>query len=564
MKTLLSLQEFISQQKNIILFVGCGIFAIQALVFISSFGINFTQYGDDWLIPKSADMITSEYIWNNLLNEIDSHIAIFPKLLILISYFIDNLNFVHLMYIGWAILAISLVYHFKIIQSIDKRLTWIILPVAALVFSPLQHFALVSAYVGLQWELTMLGIVVSVYYLNKKPYNKKSFLLAIFSSLVASYTLISGLISWVIGVISISKKIKKMIVWLSIAAAVIFSYTFFAKSIESTSNFSNLMSIDGLTYFLTFVSIPFRLKFPELNLLAGIGTTILLICLISYFLKNKKQNSNVQPYIQFTVAGFLISIMHLIGRFGDVETKAWLFGHSTYYAVIANLPQIALMALLSILVLKFWSSRKKLAMVLLLIIILQVIFIIPGYYLGWQWGDEYFQKNSEKYSCFSQSPKNVFLCNEIFDSKLQLVHNAKYLLEHNLSIFTNNEFNSDYIFTASEINKQWNDNVNSQKGVGYIETVNDMPVSNNETVTISTDHVNVRGVINQEAYEFESIILLKNGKPFAKFDAISNEPVIMWEFTFLTGYVDGCEEITINGITGDTNVTIDKSIIICK
>jgi len=39
-------------------------------------------------------------------------------------------------------------------------------------------------------------------------------------------------------------------------AAVIFSYTFFAKSIESTSNFSNLMSIDGLTYFLTFVSIP--------------------------------------------------------------------------------------------------------------------------------------------------------------------------------------------------------------------------------------------------------------------------------------------------------------------
>ena len=564
MKTLLSLQEFISQQKNIILFVGCGIFAIQALVFISSFGINFTQYGDDWLIPKSADMITNEYIWNNLLNEIDSHISVFPKLLILISYFIDNLNFVHLMYIGWAILAISLVYHFKIIQSIDKRLTWIILPVAAFVFSPLQHFALVSAYVGLQWELTMLGIVASIYYLNKKSYNKKSFLFAIFSSLLASYSLISGIISWAIGIISISKKIKKIIAWSSIAAAVIFSYTFFAKSIESTSNFSNLMSIDGLTYFLTFVSIPFRLKFPELNLLAGIGTTILLICLISYFLKNKKQISNVQPYIQFTVAGFLISIMHLIGRFGDVETKAWLFGHSTYYAVIANLPQIALMALLSILVLKFWPSRKKLATVLLLIIILQVIFIIPGYYLGWQWGDEYFQKNSEKYSCFSQSPKNVFLCNEVFDSKSQIIHNANYLLEHNLSIFTNNEFNSDYIFTASEINKQWNDNVNSQKGVGYIETVNDMPVSNNETVIISTDHVNVRGIINQEAYEFESIILLKNGKPFAKFDALSNEPVIMWEFTFLTGYVDGCEEITIIGITGDTNVTIDKSIIICK
>ena len=37
-----------------------------------------------------------------------------------------------------------------------------------------------------------------------------------------------------------------------------------------------------------------------------------------------------------------------------------------------------------------------------------------------------------------------------------------------------------------------------------------MPVSNNETVIISTDHVNVRGIINQEAYEFESIILLKN------------------------------------------------------
>ena len=83
-------------------------------------------------------------------------------------------------------------------------------------------------------------------------------------------------------------------------------------------------------------------------------------------------------------------------------------------------------------------------------------------------------------------------------------------------------------------------------------------------VCADNDVPEVCGVINQEAYEFESIILLKNDKPFAKFDALSNEPVIMWEFTFLTGYVDGCEEITINGITGDTNVTIDKSIIICK
>ena len=559
-----SLQEFAKKRKNTILFVGCAIFAIQALVFISSFGINFTQYGDGWLIPASDDISTNEHIWDNLPSEMDSHISIFPKLLILISYYIDNLNFVHLMYIGWGILAISLVYHFKIIQSIDERLTWIILPVSALVFSPLQHFALVSAYVGLQWEFTMLGIVISVYYLNKKPYNKKSFLFAILSSLVASYSLISGIISWVIGTISIASKIKKIAIWISVAAAVIFSYTFFAKSIGSTSNFSNLTNVDGLTYFLTFVSIPFRLKFPELNLLAGIGTTILLVCLICYFVKNKKQISDARPYIQFTVAGFLISIMHLVGRIGDVESKAWLFGHSTYYAVIANLPQIALMALLSILVLKFWPNRKKLATIFLLIIILQVIFIIPGYHLGWKWGDEYYQKNSEKYSCFSESPKNIILCNEIFDSNSLIVHNAKYMLEHNLGIFTHNEFNSDYIFTPSEISKQWYDNSNSQDGIGDIQTVNDMPVSNNETITISKDYVNVRGVINQEAYEFESIILLKNGEPFAKFDALSNELVTTWEFTFLTGYVDGCEEITVNGLTGDTNVGIGKSVIICK
>ena len=124
--------------------------------------------------------------------------------------------------------------------------------------------------------------------------------------------------------------------------------------------------------------------------------------------------------------------------------------------------------------------------------------------------------------------------------------------------------NSDYIFTPSEISKQWYDNSNSQDGIGDIQTVNDMPVSNNETITISKDYVNVRGVINQEAYEFESIILLKNGEPFAKFDALSNELVTTWEFTFLTGYVDGCEEITVNGLTGDTNVGIGKSVIICK
>ena len=104
-------------------------------------------------------------------------------------------------------------------------------------------------------------------------------------------------------------------------------------------------------------------------------------------------------------------------------------------------------------VLKFWQTKRKIAILFLLIIALQIILLSPGYYLGWQWGDEYFQKNSEKYSCFSPSPKNTTLCNELFNSNPALIHSTNHLLEKQLSIFTKNEFNQNYFYDFNDTDR---------------------------------------------------------------------------------------------------------------
>ena len=559
-----SILKLINDQKKLILLIGCGFFAIQALLFILNFGINFIQFGDAWLIPTSSEILIDDYISDTFFNEIDPHLALFPKLLILLSYLFDNLNFVHLMILGWIFLVICLFFHFKILQNIDERLTWMIIPIAAFVFSPLQHFALVWAFGGLQWELAVLGIVMSTYFLNKKPFKNKFLIFSIFGSLLASYSLISGIASWITGLISFSKKSKIILIWIIIGTSVLISYLYTAKSLGSSqNNLDALLTTDGLTYVLTYFSIPFRLKIPELNLLAGIVTVVMLVCVIIYFFKkDRTEFSKITPYVQFTLITFFIAIMHAIGRLGDTELKSWLFGHTSYYAMISNLSQIALMVLLFLLVLKFWQTKRKIAILFLLIIVLQLFLLSPGYYLGWQWGDEYFQKNSEKYSCFSESPKNTPLCNELFNSSPSLIHSANYLLEKKLSIFTNNEFNQNYIYDLNEMNISWYDNI-TKMGVGEIDEVNNMSVSDVKFVQISENYVNVSGTLSQKIDKFEYILLLKDEKPFAKLNVDSNEPVLFWEFTFLSGYIEKCDEFTINGISNGNNVTIEENIIIC-
>lgn len=562
--TSLSIPKFSNNQKKLILLLGCGFFAIQALFFILNFGINFTQFGDAWLIPISSVILIDDYILDTFFNEIDPHLAFFPKILILLSYLFDNLNFIHLMILGWIFLVTCLFFHFKILQNIDERLTWMIIPVAAFVFSPLQHFAFVWAFGGLQWELTVLGIVMSIYFLNKKPFKKKFIVFSIFGSLLASYSLISGITSWIAGLISFSKKSKIILIWIIIGISVLISYAYAAKSIGSSqNNLDTLLTFDSLTYILTYFSIPFRLKIPELNLLAGIVTVVMLVCVIIYFFKkHRTEFPNIIPYVQFSLITFFIAIMHVIGRIGNIELKGWLFGHTSYYAMISNLSQIALMVLLFLLVLKFWQTKRKIAILFLLIIALQIILLSPGYYLGWQWGDEYFQKNSEKYSCFSPSPKNTTLCNELFNSNTALIHSTNYLLEKQLSIFKKNEFNQNYFYDFNEINASWKNNI-TKMGIGDINQVNNISVSDVKSIQISENYVIVNGTLSQELDKFESIILLKDKKPFAKFDIDSNEPTLFWEFTFLSGYIEKCDEFTINGISNGNNIAIEENITIC-
>ena len=383
-------------KQNIIIFSLVLFFALHFLYFTEVYMINFPYMYDTTsmriLINESEVLGENFTIMNyleNLLNDTNSRGIIFPKLVVLPNYLLNNFDSTNIFYLNFVILSLTLFTIFLMLRENSKKLYWTLIPISALIFSPLINNNYWN-YTILIWYLPALCIVASIYFLNKK-HNFKNITIILLLSIVSSYSIPLGLAIWTPGIIVMLKKYIRKNIWKQKIPIFYFSSMIVIGIIYYMGNISaqaiipldELFSIQTVSVFLTFIAVPFKLKYDILMITAGFASVLIAGFLVYYLGLVRKQFNEIFPWMLFFAVSITAAILMRIGRFDP-----YFEGNLPYYSPISEYFQIGIIILVAILIYEIKRDnllRNKKAMLFFLysIVIMQMIFLIPSYYNGW-------------------------------------------------------------------------------------------------------------------------------------------------------------------------------------
>jgi len=582
-------------KQNIIIFLLVLFFALHFLYFTEVYMINFPYMYDTTsmriLINESEVLGENFTIMNyleNLLNDTNSRGIIFPKLVVLPNYLLNNFDSTNIFYLNFVILSLTLFTIFLMLRENSKKLYWTLIPISALIFSPLINNNYWN-YTILIWYLPALCIVASIYFLNKK-HNFKNITIILLLSIVSSYSIPLGLAIWTPGIIVMLKKYIRKNIWKQKIPIFYFSSMIVIGIIYYMGNISaqiiipldELFSIQTVSVFLTFIAVPFKLKYDILMITTGFASVLIAGFLVYYLGLVRKQFNEIFPWMLFFAVSITAAILMRIGRFDP-----YFEGNLPYYSPISEYFQIGIIILVAILIYEIKRDnllRNKKAMLFFLysIIIMQMIFLIPSYYNGWWKGDYYYDQKTEYINCYSLNQDWSITCenvyNKSFDTK-ETYHEKfiiyNYLLKNNYNIFSNPDFNKNTIKELNDFDKKNYENTNIQKIEGHITRVNNFELS--EKYFLNEDQsLIISGIISiDNIKEIEVMYLMIDGKPFAKFDnfydsesttdtnQLTNE--IKWTFALLKSYLpEGCMQISFTGMKNNEPFVLNDETEVCN
>ncbi len=571
------------KSRKILVFSGVSIFAIQSLISIIFVSVNF-PISDDW-----PAVFAGLYYQQNDPNWVDAilsggneHFLYFYRLVMMGGFLLNSFNVQQFMFLNWGFLSITLGIFYFLLKKSDVRLTWLIIPLSAFVFSPKMVSTELIASIGLVWIGTFFFLVSIVGILSKQKLSKFWFALAICLSIMATFTSVLGLLSWIIGMLLLIQRFKEnrknLLVWIGISIIIFSLYAVNIEHEEEKRSIGEVMRFSGISWGLEYVSNPFSVKFLEVRVLIGVISIISLILISTYLLK--KQINSAYPWILFGIIGILSTILTDIGRFG-VRLPS-----ENYFIIMSTFTQIGLLGVVSILFFEIRKSNYKKKNIITIIYILfvtsQLVLLSSAYFVGSQYVSEWDRDKSDWLSCFDL-PSNLEMCHkwnvfgdplqsrESLESKLSIYN---YLIENKLSIFSDKGFFLDLEKNKSEYNNRLVDIVEGD-GIGKIELIN-KEENLNRQIIVNTPIIKISGWAIGDNGKIEEIYLLINDKFFLsnnefhpRFDlenqGISEGGNVAWEITFFSGYLEeGCHDLTIMGLTDNSKFQIGQKINFCK
>lgn len=580
-------KKFSEKNKNIIIFSFVAVFAIQTLFFTEVYTIN-TPFADDYDAAVLAHSIieNKKISYDELIfNQYIDHRPIFPRLVVIASLLFDSFHVKNALYFGFMLMLISIFLLYKLLKKIDRSLTWLLIPISAFFFSPLQHLLFVSPFAGLQWQFPLLGTIAAVYFMSKDKLNNKSIVVAFFFSIIATFSDIIGLIIFIIIIMSFyyvdKERIKYLLIWITLSSSVFFLYFKNLVISDNSLNFSYLFTIEGLSFILRFISVPFRLKYDYLVIPVGIISLLMFFGFSLYLILIKKKQISSLPWLQIGLMSFFSAVVTELGRIGSISIPQR--GDATHYTMISNLSHIAILVFASIILLDVIKNHKSnkykqiCSILFVIFVITQMVMLIPSYYLGWKLGNDYYDYEIKQHFCFIPSNYNPEFCKHLPSwppSKIVELYN--YLLEQKFAMFSNfdlSKYNKE-IFADLPIMQ----NANSKNAIGHIEKVNGMNVSKLKSIEINESVVMISGwILDPNKQKMDTVILLVDDEPFIKHDYfIPREDVFNeinhntdsyagWEIGFLAGFIEkDCYTIHIVGIKNNEVFRLDQEIELCK
>ena len=402
--------------KNSIIFVSVLFFALHSFYFIHAFSVN-TINGDEFnFLPFVKAFLQGDEFWKeDYFLQYDLHRLILPNTLILISVALTKWNTIYLLYVGWSLISISLIFLYLLLRQTSPKQSWLIIPISAILFSPIHYGTILWSLANNSYLLVLCGFIGSIYFLNNIQKTRYALIPAVLFASVAMLSSFIGLIIWFIGIFSLLdfKKIQKtpLFIWITVSVFLLSIYfgdytwqTIDEPMLNKSESYTiNLFETIMILFSQGFVNNVGLLKPVEFLL----GTFILAsIFICPIFLKLKKISFNqIMPWLQFAIIGLIFAF----GLFAMINySDNYVVVNSTVYSIYAMFPQIACLVLVGITLnyfIKTNSKRKKIIAKILLILILVAIssLILVSYYIGWWHGFQMFEERIQYQNCIINS-----------------------------------------------------------------------------------------------------------------------------------------------------------------
>jgi len=576
-----------NHQKKIILFA-TSFFALHTLYFIYSFGVNAPIIDGWYLVPFAEMIMNGEHFWEFHTFWINAaHGTVFPNLVVVASVLFSSWNFIYLMYFSWILISISVIVTYFILKNTFPNAIWLIIPISAILYSPIQYGILLWGTAGVAWFMDATFMFLSIYFLNKINANRYFIFPAIACGIIATFSTAPGIVIWFVGFYSIyfQTKWKKssLLIW-SICLIIIVTIFIFIFSADSTIkkviDLEKIISTYGVTNFLFYLSHGIVLKIDMFRAIAGAFILISIISPFLYYIYKKKMEPRFIPWIQLGLIGIFISVLTLMGRPGTFPSR---------YATMAAFDQIAALVIATIIAYFIYSKLSSVKKKRILIIIYVIIFSIfifslsTAYYFGWREGDQWESTNAEFLQCLL-NPIFEFKC--VSPSNFNL-HNTVYkyapiLQDLNLGPFYNESRIPTEIPLLNE--KKWENMRLTLTSNGNIENIR-FDVSNELDQDLQKyefidkfDLLQIYGwtIFENQKYEVESIYIIVDDEVHSKAvhgflrKDLQKYGLEERSFSGWQGIIDtkeiqiGCHDISIRIVSGNEYSELKSEKELCK
>jgi hypothetical protein len=583
----------LSTRTKILILLGVAFFAIHTLVFVSNYAMNF-PWGDDFTYMRfSYELFTfDEFPINQFLDASgDNHLSFSIKLITLPNLIFNSFDLINLYYLQWVLMSSTLFFIYLTIKNTNKKSLWTLIPISASLFCPIF---IVGYWVFATniWLFPALCISIIVYLFSRQKLSWPIFSIGMFLAIFSTFFNLIGTVVWITGLFFIRKNhnnkfynVKFIIPWIGgmlFSGFTILSFT----GTSSQISFSKLFSIDALGFFFAYLSTSYRFGVDNIILshVVGCATIIIVSYFLYYFFKSKNNfNSNIFPWFLLIFISIIAGIVITLGRV-DLGHD----GTQSFYKTISAFSQIGIIVLISIIMTNLNKNKLKTNYykfkigILLSIIILQMIFLIPSYYVGWEKAEHYYDQKLLNQNCYSLSHGNECLTASApgltapYERGVLDIFN--FWLENNYSFFSDKNFNKQNTNDMLEFQDFLNSSPTKIITSGKIEKLNNQKIIT-ETIDIENQFIKLEGwILDSESNTLDSIYLMIDSKPFLKYDdlyevdiqnrsdmLINEETATGWTITFLAGYIDeGCHTISILGKSGNSLFELYQDLLVCK
>jgi hypothetical protein len=236
--------------------------------YIRIYGVNVV-YWDQWGFVLLIDKFYNNNLsFNDFWAQNNEHRPVFARIIMLIAMYLTHYDNVAEMYISCVVVSLTLSILFMIyIQRFGFSLKSLVgfLPVSWLLFDFRQYDVILKGW-SIHIFLAVLGLILAIFSLKNAKKIDRMFILAILGGLLSSFSFLTGLLVWPVGllhiVISKTNKISLGASW-SLAGVVI-SYLYFSNWAKPRQTPVILYSIEnpltGIAYMFIYIGSLFGVE----------------------------------------------------------------------------------------------------------------------------------------------------------------------------------------------------------------------------------------------------------------------------------------------------------------